>query len=361
MMSLKHYSLLLFCLILWGQTALGKGLEVVAELSQGPGNIAVTPDRRLIVSQHTLYFPHYRVIEVLPDGTTKPFPNEQWATAPGKDGIGLTSVIGIQSDQEGIIWMLDSGGDFSRVVAWDSKRNKLYKIIDISEPVRVYNSFLNDLALDPVHNKIYITDVASPKNTALVVVDIKTGKSRRVLEGHPSIVPDPLPVVIGDKIMSVDDKGNGKPMTGADPITIDPKSEWVYYGASQSTSLWRIRAEDLANDRLTEAQLTARIERYGDRPICDGITVDGSGNVYITDLTNYAIGVVQPSGKYRVLYRDENLLSWPDGMSFGPDGYIYVVANQLHLSMVLNMGKDLSKPPYYLLRFKASAKGTVGR
>ena len=85
--------------MLWGQSALGQGLEVVAELSQGPGNIAVTPDLRLIVSQHALYNPHYRVIEVLPGGKIKPFPNEQWATKPGKDGIGLHSVLGIQSDQ----------------------------------------------------------------------------------------------------------------------------------------------------------------------------------------------------------------------------------------------------------------------
>ena len=361
MMRTIRFSILLVSIVLWTQNALGQCLEVVAELSQGPGNIAVTPDRRLIVSEHSLFFPNYRVIEVLTDGTTKPFPNEQWATPPDKDGIGLTSVIGIQSDLKGIIWMIDNGNDFSRIVAWDSKQNKLHKIIDVSKPGRVYNSFFNDLALDPVHNKIYISDVAHPKNTALVVVDIDTGKSRRVLEGHSSIAPEPLPIKIGDKIMAVDDKGKGKPSIGADPITIDPKSEWVYYGASQSTSLWRIRTADLANENLTDIQLAARIERYGDRPVCDGITVDGSGNVYITDLTNYAIGVVEPSGKYRILHQDKKRLSWPDGMSFGPDGYIYVVANQLHLSMVFNMGKDLSKPPYYLLRFKASAKGTVGR
>jgi sugar lactone lactonase YvrE len=167
--------------------------------------------------------------------------------------------------------------------------------------------------------------------------------------------------VIGDKTMSVDKEGKGIPTIGVDGITIDPKSEWVYYCASQSNSLWHIRTVDLVNENLNDTELAARIKRYGDRPICDGITVDGAGNVYITDITNYAIGVVEPSGKYRTLYRDEKLLVWPDGMSYGPDGYIYVVTNQLHLSPVFNMGKNLSTLPYYLVRFKALAKGAVGR
>ncbi len=336
-------------------------LEIVAELSQAPGNIAVTPDGRLIVSQHSLYDPLYRVIEVLPDGTVKPFPNEQWATEPGEDDVGLSSVLGIRSDLNGIIWMLDNGSGFSRLVAWDSRKDVLHDIIDIPEPVRKSNSFFNDLAIDPVHNKIYISDPAGPESPAIVIVDIESGSSRRVLEGHESVVPEPLPIVIGDKTMGVDRDGNGVPMLGIDPITIDPESEWLYYGPSQGSSLWRIRTEDLVDESLSENDLSSRIERYGDRPVCDGITVDGAGNIYITDVTSYAVGVIEPSGEYRILYRDESLLVWPDGMSFGPDGYIYVASSQLHLAAALNNGEDLSKKPYYIVRFKALAKGSAGR
>jgi sugar lactone lactonase YvrE len=354
-------NLILALVFLSGQSVSGGGLEVVAELSQGPGNIAVTPDGRLIVSQHGLFFPHYRVVEVLPSGKTKPFPNEQWATLPDKESPGLTSVSGVQCDRQGIVWMLDSSRDFARVVAWDTKRDALHKTIDVGEPGRVSNSFFNDLALDPVHKKIYISDPASPYNSAIVVVDMETGKSRRVLEGHATVVPEPLAMVIGSKTMAVDQDGKGKATMGVDAITIDPKSEWVYYGAAQTNSLWRVRTSDLTNESLSVDGLASRVERYGDRPICDGITVDGAGNVYITDITSYAVGVVEPSGKYRILHKDEKRLSWPDGMSFGPDGYIYVVANQLHLCPVFNMGQDLSVKPYYLVRFKALAEGAVGR
>ncbi len=43
-------------------------LELVAELDQAPGNIAVTPDGRLILSQHPIFRPDIKVVELLPDG-----------------------------------------------------------------------------------------------------------------------------------------------------------------------------------------------------------------------------------------------------------------------------------------------------
>lgn len=335
-------------------------LEVVAELAQAPGNIAVTPDGRLIISQHALFRPQVAVIEVLADGSVRPFPNQAWASKPNEAGVGFDGVLGIRSDRDGVIWMLDTGRRGSRLVAWDTRNDELHKIIDLSGPARAKGSFFNDIALDPVRKKIYISD-ASAKNPAIVVVDTESGTARRVLERHASVMAEPIPVVIGDKTLSVDRDGKPVARTGVDGITIDPESAWVYYGASQSLDLWRVRAADLVDEALTDAALAARIERYGDRPVCDGITIDGAGHVYITDIGNHAVGVVDPSGEYRILHRDEQRLVWPDGMSFGPDGYVYVVANQLHLSAPFNRGEDLSTKPYYVLRFPALAPGAVGR
>jgi sugar lactone lactonase YvrE len=335
-------------------------LEVVAELSQGPGNIAVTPDGRLIISQHSLYRPQIAVIEVSRDGSVRPFPNPKWASKRDQEGIGLDGVLGIQAGQDGIVWMLDNGRQSSRLVAWDTKKDELHRIIELGASARAKGSFFNDIALDPIHQSIFISD-ASAKNPAIVVVELGTGKARRVLERHATVMAEPLPMIIGGEKYSVDREGRPVALIGVDGITIDAGSEWVYYGASQSIDLWRVRASDLIDASLADSELAARIERYGNRPVCDGITIDDSGNVYITDLTNYAVGVVDVSGEYRILYQDEKLLSWPDGMSFGPDGYIYVVANQLHLSPPFNRGKDLSRPPFYLLRFPALAPGSVGR
>ena len=77
-------------------------LEVVALLEQAPGNVAVTAGGRIIVSQHQFYDPIYRVVEVMGDGSTQPFPNEAWASAPGPDGRGMVAVLGIRADPAGM-------------------------------------------------------------------------------------------------------------------------------------------------------------------------------------------------------------------------------------------------------------------
>ena len=57
--------------------------------------------------------------------------------------------------QQGIVWMLDNGMNSSRLVAWDTRKDALHKIVEVTEPGRVYNSFFNDLALDPVGRRLY--------------------------------------------------------------------------------------------------------------------------------------------------------------------------------------------------------------
>jgi hypothetical protein len=67
-------------------------LEVAVRLDDRPGNPAVTPDGRLILSLHPFPFGEpspYRVLEVLEDGSLQPFPNEDWSTAPDEAGVGL--------------------------------------------------------------------------------------------------------------------------------------------------------------------------------------------------------------------------------------------------------------------------------
>ena len=337
-------------------------LEIVAEFSaeHPPGNIAVTPDGRLIMSQHQFYGAPLRVVEVLDDGSVVPFPNEVWSSEEDENGVGLNTVLGLRSDSEGIVWMLDRSageGQPGKVVGWDTENDELNRIIYLPQPIIADNSFLNDLAVDRQHNAIYITDTAEGDDSALIVVDLYTGFSRRVLEGDISTRPEDIPLIVDERIIN---SGGEPAQIGVNPITIDPDNEWVYYGPMSGRSLYRIATEDLLDESLTEGELSTRVERYGNKPICDGITVDGAGNVYITSITNNAIGVVDETGEYRTLYQDD-LLSWTDGMAFGPDDYIYVTVSQLHNSPPLNNGKNDSNPPFYLVRFPALASGEVGR
>ncbi|MGD1922142.1 MAG: L-dopachrome tautomerase-related protein [Pleurocapsa sp.] len=338
-------------------------LEIIAEFSaeHPPGNIAITPEGRLIMSQHQFYGAPLRVVEVDSDGSVAAFPNKVWSSKPNQQGIGLNTVLGLRSDKNGVVWMLDrssGSGQPGKIVGWDTVNDQLYQVIYLPLPIIAESPFLNDLAIDLDHNKIYITDTASGKDSALIVVDLITGFSRRVLEGDVSTRPEDIPMIIGDRTITI---GDEPAKIGANPITIDPQNEWVYYAPMSGTSLYRISTKDLINESLSDSELSGKVQRYGDKPICDGITVDGAGNVYVTSITDNAIGVVDKNGEYRTLYQDDELLSWTDGMAFSPNNYVYVTVSQLQNSPPLNNGENDFQSPFYLVRFPALASGEIGR
>ncbi|WP_047864876.1 L-dopachrome tautomerase-related protein [Rubrobacter aplysinae] len=350
-------------------------LEVMVRLDERPGNPAITPEGRMILSLHP--FPHgeaspYRVVEVLHDGSTVPFPNEEWSTAPDSEGVGLSAVIGVQSDSKGVVWILDIGGGENpspKLVAWDTRKDELHRVIHVPPDATRYNSFQQDLAIDEAHDAIFIADVChgdlfGTSDPAIVAVDLETGSVRRALQDHPSLQPeeDVSLVIGGHPLLTLNPQGElEESKIGLDPIVIDHQNEWVYYGALHGKSIFRVRAADLLDESLSEEELGSRVQRHGDKPISDGISIDTAGNVYVTDLASNAIGITAPDGSYHILTRDDEHCIWPDGMSHGPDGYLYVTASQLHRSAPLNAGEEVSEPPFEVLRFRPLAPGAVGR
>lgn len=324
-----------------------------------PGNLAIGPDGRMFMSLHQFYGKDLRVVEVKPDGSTTPYPNVEWANAPNDEGAGLNSVLGLRVDSEGILWMLDGQGDGhnGRVVGWNTNTETLHAIYHLGHQATVPTSFLNDLAVDREHEAIYITDVADPTTTALIVLDLKSGRARRVLQGSAFTAPEDIKMVVDGKVINW---GGAPAKVGADPITIDPGNTWVYFAPMTSRSMYRVRTVDLLNESLTDAGLAARVMRYGDKPISDGSTVDTAGNIYITSITENAIGVTKPDGTYTILYKRADI-SWPDGFSMGADGYVYLTVNELHRSAMLNDGTDATRGAFKIMRFPALGGAVVGR
>jgi sugar lactone lactonase YvrE len=353
-----------------------QGLEVVATFADTPGNVAVTPQGRVFVSMHPFGGAKSRVVEVLPEGGVRPYPTPGWSGPVRSNGVGIQSIIGIRSDAEGILWMLDmgtanegEGGTPPKLVAWDTKTDRLVRVIHIPAPASHPKSFLQDFAIDPKNEAIYIADCGIGRGfedpePAIVVVHLRTGASRRVLAGARQLraEPDAAMTIDGRAVETLGPDGTAiAPRIGINPITIDVANEWVIFGSMHGRTLWRVKAADLANPSLVGEQLSDRIERFGDKGLSDGITIDSAGNVYVTDVERNAIGVFEPGVGYRILYEDPELLSWPDGMSVGPDGNIYLVVNQLHRHPALSAGEDRTKPPFRLLRFRPIAPAQVGR
>ena len=189
------------------------------------------------------------------------------------------------------------------------------------------------------------------------MADIKTGLVRRVLEGSEFTQAEDVDMTIEDRAITL----GGQPVRlGVNPITIDPESNWLYFGAMSGTAIYRIKTADLIDTTLDAPALEDKIQRYGDKSLSDGITIDGGGNVYVTSVTKGAIEVTSPAGKSRTLYKDQRIV-WPDGFAYGPDDYIYFTVNELHRSPVLNGGDNASQGEFKVMRFPALSKGKAGR
>ncbi|MEM0947916.1 MAG: L-dopachrome tautomerase-related protein [Pseudomonadota bacterium] len=359
---MKHYLIAISTVFALAGAASGQELETYLEFPRDtpPGNLAIAPDGRMFMSVHEFYGPELRVVEVMNDGSTVPYPTEDWARAPTEDDDGLNGVLGLRVDREGILWMLDGQGEnqTGRVVGWNTQTEELSAIYYIGAPVARPYSFLNDLAVDRENEAIYISDTANHVNSAIIVIDLETGRARRVLEGSQYTRAENTPMVIDGREILL---GGNPAMIGINPITVDPTNTWVYFAPMTGSAMYRIRTTDLLDEDLDDAALEARVERYGDKPISDGSTVDAAGNVYITAMTDNAIGVTRPDGSYEVLFQSAEDLPWPDGFSIGADGYVYATINELHRSPVLNGGEDASLGTYRIVRFPALGPAISGR
>jgi len=364
---MKRNSLFVLLLILATNVSAesASGFNISAKMAQGPGNVTVTDTGRIIMSQHQFYEPQYSVVELKENGNIIPFPNKELNDRTTNSKLKLDSVLGIRSDANGIVWMLDNGmrrGMVPKLVGWNSKTDQLHRVINLPSPVTPKDTFVNDFAVDLKHNRIFISDPAGGNNAALIVVNLETGTARRILEGHSSVTPENLDLIINNRPVQIKDASGNlfRPHIGVNPITEDLQNEWVYFGPMHGLNLYRIKATDLADEQLDSQSLAQRVERYSAKPICDGISIDKDNNIYLGELAENAIGVITADRNYTRLAQSADL-SWIDSFSFGPEGKLYAIINRLHQSAVLNGGESISKPPYFLIQVDALAAGMAGR
>ena len=348
----------------------GQSIETVAALPEKPGDPAVTPDGRVFFTMHPLNRPTYKLMEAR-NGVGVPFPDPQTSQT------AFDNPLGIHAARDGTLWILDMGSYAGpaawpatrppRLIGWDLGANRPARILPLPPAVLRDNSWPQDFALDDAHQVAFIADsmrrnITRDDPPALIILDLRTGAARRVLDGIPSFQPDPLPAATlksGLLLARGTDGGEHTVEFGLDPITIDAANTWLYWGPGSGFGLYRARTADLENPALSSAELARRVERYADKAASDGITIDDAGNVYVTDIIRGAIGVSSPDG-YKVLAQDPRMI-WPDGLAMGPGGWVYVTLSQFGRMPLVNDGQDKGTPPYLVMRVRALAPGDAGR
>ncbi|MEM9477837.1 MAG: L-dopachrome tautomerase-related protein [Pseudomonadota bacterium] len=309
--------------------------EIVAQHDTRFGDPFITADGRTFLSMSPLGSSEHRLHELLDDGSLNPYPNDEMSR-------GFGGVIAARVTDEGVMWILDLG---KRVfTGWDINANALVREIVLPDNVLVEHSFLQGYALDQARNRAIIADMSqadlsSAPVPAFIVVDLETGAAQRVAQGHEALMPET-------------DGG-----LALNPITIDPNYEFVYFGALNGRTIYRVPTASFDGDGSAVART---IERHSEKSFSDGMTIDDAGNIYVADIEANAIGLSTPDG-YRTIAPVPEGQSWPDGFAFGPDGFLYFTVNQLNRAAALNNGDDMGNGEYLLMRFEPLAEGTVGR
>lgn len=329
-------------------------LEKVADLDFPPGNIAVSKDHRVFFSFHPEGFPPYNVAELI-DGTPRPLLLADGSSPP------THTVLSLRIDQQNRLWLLDygrHGSETPQLMAIDLNTMNVVHHHTFSSDIAPLGSHLNDFQVDNSGRYIFIADASIlGLNPALIVYDIEAQQARRVLEGHDSVEADDfVPVVEGQKMLMF---GVFAIRPGVDSIALDRQNDWLYFAPVTDLHMHRIRVADLLNEGLTPALLAERVERFAEKTMSDGMTTDNAGNLYISDLEHSAITRLSPSGELSTLLSSERL-RWPDGFSFGPDGWLYVTASALQDVIAKPDAYIKEKGPYQIFRLQTGETAVAG-
>jgi sugar lactone lactonase YvrE len=342
-------------------------LQSVATFDHQVTGVTVAPDGRIFVN-----FPRWTedtpisVAELMPDGSTKPYPNEEWNAwrnarmselSPNDHFVCVQSVV---ADQRGSLWIVDPGAPNAektlkggpKIIEIDLKSNNVKRIFPMGTDVAGPASYLNDIRIAPDGKFAYLTDSGSPGG--LVVLDIQSGQAWRVLSDDPSTQFDPSVTVMTDGKPLRRPDGR-QPLFNADSLALSKDGSTLYWQALTGKTLYR-----LPTSAIQSAAAAGRVrpEKVGTTEPADGLWTGENDEIYLSSISDNAIKVINPAdGSIRELLTDSRL-RWPDTFSQGPDGAIYVTASHIQDSPWFHAA--WTDKNFTLFKFMPGENNTVG-
>ena len=326
-------------------------LETVAELAMPPCNIAVSASGRVFFTFHPEAKPDINLVELV-EGKPVAYPN--LAFNSDHHPLSFQSVQSVRIDRRNWLWVLDHGNHGTgspRLLAFNLATGDLVHHYDFTAEQAPLGSQLNDFQISPDGNWIYIADASVfRKAPAVVVYNIANKSARRVLRGHPSVVADRNVIAPRGEPLVV--LGVFAVRPNIDSIALDAAGEWLYYSPTTDPYLYRIHTQWLIDERVNEQQRAASVEVFARKSPSNGIGIDADGTIYITDPEQSAILKLTQNRQLITVFKHKKI-NWPDGISFGPDQWIYLTTSGLQDVIMKSRSHIIDSGPYYISRFKA--------
>jgi sugar lactone lactonase YvrE len=293
------------------------------------------------------------VVEVMKDGSVKPYPDEfwnRWDRQPGSAWQQFVCVQSVVADDRDSLWVVDAAAPRMgpvvshgpKVVQISLSRNKVTRVYPLGSDVVKHESYLNDIRIDTKNDVAYLTDSGEG---AIIVLDTRSGEAHRVLDGDESTKPEDGAAiqVNGKPVVTADGKS---PRIAADSIALSHDGEYLYYKPLTGKAVYRVKTSALRHGDAGD-----EVEKVADAFPTDGFWMDADDTLYLSNINESAIYRLPKNGKLEKLLSDKRLV-WPDTFSEGPDGSIYITASHINDSPKYNHGKSTRTMPYAVFRFR---------
>nr|WP_315224677.1 L-dopachrome tautomerase-related protein [uncultured Flavobacterium sp.] len=331
--------------------------EIFADSTYQLTGVAVTNDRVFANYPYWLEKHGMSVVEIK-DGSAVAYPNQEWNSfKKGDDGQNkFVCVQAVVTDEKGFLWVVDAAGiglgkvykKSNKVVKINLENNKVERIYRFPESVAGADVYLNDIRIDNENGFAYMTN----SNTGgIVVLNINTGTSKRVLSNSKTVISDtdyhfsPL----GTELKKTD---GTLLKVNSDGIALTPDKDWLYYKPLTDNKLYRIKTAVLKDFTTSENILEKSVQILGDFTTSDGMIFDKKGNLYLGDLEKSSIVKITPDLKMHTVIEDKEKLLWPDSYSISENGYLYISTSQIQFMPWFQGGKEAFKKPFRIYRIK---------
>ncbi len=346
-------------------------LEPVASFDEYmPRGVAATKDGRIFVCFPRHEPNHDYTVAEIKNNKVIPFPNAEINKAEINDPKNhLISVISATVDNKNRLWLLDCGRiardqikDAGKLVAVDLQTGQIVKNITFTDNILLPTSVFKDIRIDSAIGEdgtAIIIDSAPLGASAIIVVDLASGKSIRRLNNHPSVIAEPDFVIFADGEMlllreSEDNKKDWTPGVSGLAISADEKN--LYYSPLSCPDIYSLSLPKLCDAHVDETDVEKTVKSIGrEVGTSDGMESDSQNRLYLTDVENNTIWRRNADGTLEKIVKDDRL-SWPDRLYLAANGYLYVTASQFHRSPWFHYGEDMRELPYQLFRIKVDAQ-----